>query len=58
MRELTSSELDLFSAGPSAINPLALVDQCNNLGHDVRSGFARDLPGRERSLTDPLEMAK
>lgn len=31
MRELTSNEIDLVSAGPSAINPLALVDQRTRL---------------------------
>lgn len=31
MRELTSNEIDLASAGPSAINALALVDQRTRL---------------------------
>lgn len=29
MRELTIDEIDLVSAGPAAITPLALVDQRN-----------------------------
>jgi len=29
MRELTIDEIDMVSAGPSAVTPLALVDQCN-----------------------------
>jgi hypothetical protein len=29
MRELTSNEIDMVSAGPSAVTPLALAGQCN-----------------------------
>lgn len=31
MRELTPNEIDMVSAGPTAVTPLAPVDLCNGL---------------------------
>jgi hypothetical protein len=60
MRELTSNEIDMVSAGPSAVTPLALACQCNS----STSTSALAMPGIFQPAgatflsNDPLAIAK
>lgn len=60
MRELAPNEIDLVSAGPAAVTPLALVDLCNSLATIAAPAMPGIFPaiGNVLVLNQPSAIAK